>query len=175
MFSKYRKNKELKSERKVAEQFIRIFKSVSEKLNLDNKSEFELSEMIRLMGRSESSADVFIKIVLTIHSFKGIGLNQLKRLESLSQIESFKSIEIKSIKDLLIEAFKEKISETIEENSDEKIITEPLDLYITFGKVITREYVTKTKIVEFERWEELTEDIGTQALRIRLRKLIEFN
>ena len=131
-FKEYKKKKELSSKKASTAQFIEIFNSVSRELNLYEREDFQ--RIINIMGTSRTSSDVFIKMVLIVHSVGGVGLSILRRLPS-EKVESLKQFEMKSITDLLKQAFPS-VSEMVE-GVDEKVLEEPFNLYVTAGSYLS--------------------------------------
>lgn len=128
----YKKKKELSTKKSRTAQFIQIFSSVSRELNLYEREDFQ--RIINIMGTSRTSSDVFIKMVLIVHSVGGVGLSILRRLPN-EKVESLKQFEMKSITDLLKQAFPH-VSEMLE-GVDEKVLEEPFNLYVTAGSYIS--------------------------------------
>ena len=138
----YKKKKELSEKKKRTDQFIQIFESVSKELNLYERSRSELTRIINFMGTAKTSSDVFIKMVLIVHSIGGIGLSTLRRLSN-EKIESLKSFELQSINDLLSISFNP-VSEMLEE-AEESVLEEPLKMYSSIRSYISFLYVHKPR------------------------------
>ena len=139
----YKQKKKDSIRQKVAIQFIQIFSSVSNELKLYERSQEDFNRMINFMGNSETSTDMFIKIVLIVHSVGGLGLTILKRL-SYEDVESLNTFELGLVKDLLSNSFKP-ITEMLTE-AGEKVSEEPFNLYSSIRWYISREYINKSGI-----------------------------
>ena len=122
----YKKKNEIETKKKRAKQFVNMFHSVTRELRLSGRPQNELNKIFQGIGNTEDSSDVFIKIILILHSVGGIGLSVLQNTPS-SSLEVLPRLDLLSIYDLLGDSWVN-VTEMIE-GHDKNILAEPLLLY----------------------------------------------
>lgn len=146
---KYKQKKQESDRKKGGTQFIKMFAAVSKELNLYGSTPERLNGMLALMGRAETSTDMFIKTVIIVHSTGGLGLYTLQRLAS-ENIEEFNAFELGLVRDLLTSAFVF-VSEVFEEAADNSVSEEPFNLYASIRWYISREYKSRERPTYHDR------------------------
>jgi len=142
MFKSYRQKKKGSITKKRAIQFLRMFESVSNELNLYGNTRGHFDKIIALMGKTDTSTDMFLKTVLIIHSTGGLGISIIQRL-SRENIENLNTFELGLVKDLLQSAFVP-VTEMLENGGE--LSEEPFELYTSVRSYVSGEYMKKSKL-----------------------------
>ena len=132
----YKRNQVLDLKKKRSKQFVDMFKSVTRELDLSGRSHIELKRMLGIVGNTEDSSDVFVKIILLLHIVGGIGINTLK---NTSTIEELTELDLLTVFDLFTDSWV--IVSDMLQGSSEKVSSEPFLLYQSI-----RSYVSMLRI-----------------------------
>ena len=136
----YKKKNEMEAKKKRSKQFVNMFQSVTRELSLLGRPQNELNKMFQVIGNTEDSSDVFIKIILLLHIVGGIGVNTL---QNVSVLEVLPRLDLLSIYDLLDDSWVV-VSEMLE-GSSEKVVAEPFLLYKSIRSYISILHITRQR------------------------------
>jgi len=138
----FTKTKAQRDEEKRARQFLRMFAEVSHILDISKgvTTESDIVEMLEKLGKIGMSSDVFIAIVLIIHSKrKQLGFITLMRIGNLIQSGSNENV-LKTIPNKSLESIFKSIQFITEDvemyltNVPDEIAEEPLELFHSFRR-----------------------------------------
>ena len=136
----YKRKNDMNLKKKRSIQFISMFKSVSRELNLFGRSRNEIKNMFDIIGNTEDSSDVFIKIILILHIVGGIGVNTL---QSSSTVDELSRLDLVTVFDLLTDSWVI-VSEMLE-GSSEKVVAEPFLLYKSIRSYVSILHINKQR------------------------------
>ena len=176
LFSDFYKNKKREYEHnKSFRQFVKMFGSVSHELGLTNASigSDRIFPIFQEMGVVDNSADVFIQLVLILHTFPtSSGILILKQMGMMSVngnnieqiVNSLRHEEMDSVSRMIANLMPE-LREMFEQ-TDEILIKEPIRLLIGFYR--HNEYL-KEKAIFQEEDRESSKSAGSTSIVARMR------
>jgi len=139
-FKAYKRKQDQELNKKRSKQFVDMFQSVTRELDISGRSQNELKRMFELVGNTEDSSDVFLKIILLLHTVGGIGINTLK---NTSTLEELTSLDLLTIFELLTDSWV--IVGEMLQGFSSKVVAEPFLLYKSIRWYVSMLHIHKQR------------------------------